>query len=128
MTRSTWGVAAAVVVAAVLLLAGVSKLARPAQWREQAAGLGVPVLIAAATPLLEIALGATLLVQWQRHAVAWGAVVLFAVFTALLCVRLAQGQRPPCACFGALSSRPIGAGHLARNAGFIALAVLAAVL
>ena len=122
------GVVAAVVVAAVLLLAGVLKLARPSEWRTQAAGLGVPQVLAATVPFVEIGLGAALLVQWQRHAVAWVAVALFAAFTALLGLRLAQGRRPPCACFGSLSSRPIGAVHIVRNIGLLAMGVLAATL
>ena len=115
-------------VAAVLLVAGVLKLARPNEWRTQAAGLGVPVVVAAVVPFVEIGLGATLLVQWRRHIVAWIAVALFVAFTALLGLRLAQGQRPPCACFGSLSSRPIGAPTIVRNAVFLAIAVLAAIL
>lgn len=128
MSSSDAGIVAAVVVAGVLLVAGVLKLAQVANWRAQAAGLGVPALVATALPFVEIALGAALLVQWQRHAVAWAAVALFVAFTALLGLRLAQGQRPPCACFGALSARPIGAVHMARNVGFIAIGVLAATL
>ena len=120
------GIGAAVAVAVVLLVAGVSKVAQPGQWRSQAAGLGVPRLIAVAVPLVELLLGALLLVQLQRPVVAWCAVGLFVAFTVLLTVRLAQGQRPPCACFGSLSPAPIGPGHIARNAVFIALAVVAA--
>lgn len=128
MSGSAWGIAAAAVVAGVLLLAGVQKVARPTEWRTQSAGLGVPSNVGNVVPFVEIALGAALLVQWQRHAFAWAAAGLFAIFTGLLALRLSQGQRPPCACFGALSSRPIGAGHLARNVAFIATAVLAATL
>lgn len=120
------GTVAAVAVAAVLLVAGVSKLAQPAQWRSQASGLGVRAVVAAAVPFVELTLGALLLVQWQRAVVAWGAVALFVAFTALLVLRLAQGLRPPCACFGSLSSKPIGPGHVVRNAAFIALAMVAA--
>lgn len=128
MSQHTAGVIAAVLVAGVLLLAGVSKVAQPAMWRAQAVGFGVPQLLATVTPFVEMGLGALLLVQMQRHVVAWLAVVVFAVFTALLVLRLAQGKRPPCACFGSLSSKPIGPGHLLRNAVFIGLAVLAATL
>ena len=120
------GIAAGVVVAAVLLLAGVLKLARPTEWRAQAAGLGVPTLVATMVPFVEIGLGAALVAQWQRHPLAWSAAALFGAFTALLLTRLAQGRRPPCACFGAISSRPIGVAHLLRNAVFIAMAVVAA--
>jgi hypothetical protein len=49
---------------------------------------------------------------------------LLVAFTALLMVRLLQGRRPPCACFGALSSKPIGWGNVARNAVFLALAAV----
>lgn len=122
------GVMASVAVAAVLLVAGVGKVASPAAWRTQAAGMGVAGPIAAVVPFVELLLGALLVVQVQRHVFAWAAVVVFAVFTALLALRLAQGRRPPCACFGSLSVRPIGPGHLARNAVFIAIAVLAATL
>ena len=128
MSQHAVGVVAAVLVAGVLLVAGVSKVASPARWRVQAAGLGVPSLLARITPFVELGLGALLLVQVQRHAVAWLAVALFGVFTALLVVRLAQGKRPPCACFGSLSSKPIGPGHVVRNVVFIGLAVVAATL
>lgn len=90
--------------------------------------MGVATVVAAVVPFVELLLGALLLVQFQRHAVAWAAVGLFVLFTALIALRLAQGQRPPCACFGSLSVRPIGPGHLVRNAAFIAIAVLAALL
>lgn len=128
MSQSTLGVVAAILTAAVLLVAGVSKLARSAEWRSQAAGLGVPNVLAGVVPYVEITLGALLLVQVQRHVMAWFAVAVFSAFTVLLVARLAQGQRPPCACFGSLSSKPIGLGHVARNAVFIVVAVLAATL
>jgi len=125
---SAWGVAAAVGVAAVLLVAGVTKVAEPGEWRTQSTGLGVRWPLARLVPFVELVLGALLLVQVQRHVVAWCALVLFLAFTALLVVRLAQGRRPPCACFGSLSAEPIGPGHVVRNSLFIALAVMAAVL
>lgn len=121
-------VMAAVVVGCVLLVAAVSKLARPAQWRAQSAGLGVPWVVAVVVPFVELALGALLLVQLQRQLAAWGAVVLFVAFTALLARRLSQGQHPPCACFGSLSAKPIGPGQLVRNAVLIVLALTAATL
>lgn len=128
MSRSGVGASAAVVVAIVLLVAGVSKLARPSLWRTQSSGLGVPLVIAGAVPFVELGVGALLMVQLQRHAVAWVAIALFVAFTAMLLVRLAQGRRPPCACFGSLSSKPIGAGHVVRNLVLICLSTLAALL
>ncbi len=128
MDRSTIGAIAAVVLAAVFLLAAVTKLARPTEWRAQASDLGVPAVLVPVVPFVEAALGALLLVQWHRHVVAWCAAVVLAAFTGLLVVRLAQGRRPPCACFGSLSAKPIGPGSVARNVLFIAVAVLAATL
>jgi len=128
MGRSAWGVLAAVAVAAVLLVAGVSKVGRPRDWRNQSEGMGVPWPVARAVPFVELGLGALLLLQVQRHVVAWLALALFVAFTGLLVLRLAQGRRPPCACFGSLSVRPVGPGNVARNGVFIALSLAAALL
>ena len=48
-------------------------------------------------------------------------------FTTLLVLRLLQGRRPPCACFGAWTTKPIGWGNVVRNAGFLALAAALAI-
>lgn len=128
MSRSLFGVVAAVLVALVLLLGGVTKVARMGEWRSQSDGIGVPWALALFVPFAEIGLGAMLLVQLQRHVVAWFAVALFTAFTALLLLRLSQSRRPPCACFGSLSSKPIGPGHIARNLVLIAIALAAAML
>lgn len=120
------GAFAAVVVAAVLLLAAITKLARPDEWRSQAAGLGVPSLVVSAVPFVEAVLGGLLLVQFERDVVAWLAAALFGAFTVLLVANLVRGRRPPCSCFGAWSTRPIGWGSVVRNLVFVALAVVAA--
>ena len=128
MDRADLGALAAVVLGAVFLVSAVAKLARPAQWRSQAAGMGVPGWLAAPVPFVEAVLGALLVAQVQREVVAWLAVALLVAFTGLLALRLAQGRRPPCACFGSLSTKPIGPGHLVRNACFVALGLCAALL
>ena len=128
MSAHTVGVIAALVIAVVLLVSGVAKLAGQATWHTQSSGLGVPWPVARVVPYVEVVLGALLLVQWQRHVVAWLAVTLLTAFTVLIVVRLAQGSRPPCACFGSFSSRPIGPLTLVRNGELIAVAVVAAVL
>jgi hypothetical protein len=61
--------------------------------------------------------------QVARRAVAIAAAALLVAFTALLIVRLSQGRRPPCACFGSLSSKPIGWIDVARNTLLLAIAV-----
>ena len=119
------GTLAAVALGAVFLFSAVTKLAAPAQWRAQSANLLAVPGVAVTLPYVEAALGALLVAGWQRTVVAAAAAVVLVAFTVLLVVRFSQGRRPPCACFGALSARPIGWGHVLRNAVFIALAVVA---
>ncbi len=119
------GRTAAVVLGLLLVAAGGGKLASPT-WPRQAAELGAPALAAPVVPWIELALGAALLVGvWLRPA-AIAAGVLLLAFTALVAVRLKQGRRPPCACFGGRSTRPIGAWTVLRNLSMLALAVVAA--
>lgn len=122
------GVVAAVVTGLVFLVAAVTKLAAPDAWRAQATDLGVPVAVAAAVPYVEAVVGSLLLVQFQRVVMAWCAVALLTAFTVLLVVRLAQGRRPPCACFGSLTPKPIGPASVVRNVVFVVVALLAATL
>jgi uncharacterized membrane protein YphA (DoxX/SURF4 family) len=114
---------AGVVLGAVLLLSGAAKLAAGPRWAAQAAALGSPDVAIPVVPWLEIGLGALLVVGVWRAAVALAAAAMLIVFTGLLVVRLAQGRRPPCACFGAWSARPIGLGSVVRNVVLIALAL-----
>jgi hypothetical protein len=123
---STAAFVASIVVGAALVLAGASKLAARDTWPSQARGLGAPDLVIPLLPWLEIVVGASLIAQVARPEMATIAIALLLAFTALLVVNLRQGRRPPCACFGAWSAKPIGAGHIARNLALIALAVIAA--
>ncbi len=118
-------IGASIVLGVVVLVAGASKIAAGPEWPVQARGLGAPAITIPLVPWIEIAIGAVLVVQIARPAAAAAAIALLAVFTALIVMQLAQGRRPPCACFGAWSAKPLGAGHVARNAALIALGVLA---
>jgi uncharacterized membrane protein YphA (DoxX/SURF4 family) len=113
------------VVGVALGTAGIFKLFSP-QWLVQASMLGVTPAIARLVPWVEVGLGACLVADLGRRVVALLAVALLAAFTSLLAWRIAQGIRPPCACFGRLSTRPVGPATLARNALLIALAIVAA--
>lgn len=108
----------------VFLIAGGAKLAA-STWPEQARQLGAPRLVIPFVPWIEIVAGALLCAQLARPIPAAIALAMLVVFTALLVLRLAQGQHPPCACFGSWSARPLGWRHLVRNAVLIALAVVA---
>lgn len=88
--------------------------------------MGVSGLIAAAVPMVELSLGALLVTQVRRTWTAWGATALIAAFTTLIVVHLSHGRRPPCACFGAISRRPLGWGSVVRNGVLLALATVAA--
>ena len=116
---------AGVVLGAVLLVSGAAKLAAGPRWAAQAAALGSPAVAVPVVPWLELGLGALLVSGVWRAAVALAAAAMLGAFTVLLVLRLAQGRRPPCACFGAWSTRPVGLGSVARNVVLIALALLA---
>jgi Methylamine utilisation protein MauE len=120
-------VIASVVLGAVMLLAGGSKLASRT-WPTQAADLAVPRLVAGIVPWLELALGAGLVVQLSGRLFGIATALLITVFTAKLIVLLRRGQRPPCACFGGRVPRPISWLSVARNAALIGWSVGVAVL
>ncbi len=118
---------ASIVVGVAFLVAGGSKIAAGPSWPAQARGLGAPGWTIPIVPWVEIAVGALLIVQAAKPWPAVAALVLLVVFTASIVNSLAHGRRPPCACFGAWSAKPIGAGHLVRNGVLIVLTVVALV-
>jgi uncharacterized membrane protein YphA (DoxX/SURF4 family) len=120
----TVGVIASILLGAVFLLAGASKIAAGASWPRQARELGAPAFVAPLVPWVEIVIGALLVSQIAKSVVALAAIVVLVTFTALIVLRLAQGKRPACACFGAWSATPIGPIDVARNLALIALAVV----
>ena len=118
-------IAASIVVGLVFLVAGASKIAAGPEWLVQARGLGAPAVTIPLVPWIEIAIGAVLVVQVARQPAAFAATAMLVVFTVLIVMQLEQGRHPPCACFGAWSAKPLGAGHVARNVALIALGILA---
>jgi len=119
------GLVASFLLGFVFLVSGASKIAAGPAWPEQARGLGAPSFVVPVLPWFEIVLGAVLVMQVVPVLAAVTALVVLVLFTALIARRLAQGQHPPCACFGTLSTKPLGRGHVIRNVGFMALAVAA---
>lgn len=119
-------VVASVLVGAVFLLAGGAKIAAGPGWQAQTRGLGVPAGAVSFLPGLEIGIGALLCAQLARPAPALIAVAMLLAFTGLVSLRLAQGQHPPCNCFGSWSAKPLSWRDVARNVALIALAVIAA--
>ena len=120
----TLAFAAGLVLGIAFLAAGAAKIASGSLWAQQAKAIGAPALSVAVVPPLEIVIGALLCTRAAPEIVAAIALALLAMFTTLITVRLAQGKRPPCACFGSWSARPLGWRHLLRNLVLIALAVV----
>ncbi|MCX6519311.1 MAG: DoxX family membrane protein [Actinobacteria bacterium] len=110
----------------VFVVAGASKVARGREWPVQAAELGAPRPVALVVPWWEMTVGALLVAGLGSPWAAIAALVTLIGFTAAIVVQLRRGRHPQCACFGAWSTAPLGGRHVARNAGFAALAVLAA--
>ena len=119
--------AAALVLGALFIGAGVSKVALGGAWPAQAARLGTPRLVAVAVPWVEIVVGAAVAARLGMPWPSVAALALLVAFTTLLVTRLAAGDHPPCACFGAWSTRPLSWTHVARNAALMALAIVAIV-
>ena len=110
---------AALVLSGVLSWAGVAKLARPRTTAASFAALGVPG--ARVMPAVELLVAAALAVWPPVGAPA--AAALLGAFGVVLVRAMRRGVG--CACFGASSSQPVGARELVRNAGLLALAVVA---
>lgn len=119
---------AGVALGALFVVAGVTKIAAGERWWMQADDLGVPRPAAAAVPWLEIAIGTTLAFRVGMPWPALVAIALLLAFTVFIVVRMRDGQRPPCACFGVWSVAPLSGWHVARNVAMIALAVVTLVL
>jgi len=108
----------------VMCIAGGSKVAMGKRWPVEAQALGAPKAIAPIVPWIEIALGALLIVQIAPEVAGALSLALLVTFTLLIVRQLQKGHRPVCACFGSWSSKPLSGKHVARNAGFIALALI----
>jgi uncharacterized membrane protein YphA (DoxX/SURF4 family) len=113
---------ASVVLGVAMLVAGGAKLASRT-WPADARGLGAPGWSVPVVPWVELVLGALLVVGVLRPLVAIATALLLIAFTVLLSARLARGERPPCACFGRLSTRPISWWSVVRNLVLVGLAV-----
>ena len=125
MTASGLGYTAAVVVAAVFAVAGVTKLRDLGATARDFDRLGIPraEVFARMVPLAELSVTVLLLVVPPAGAIA--ALVTVAFFTTFLAGRLRAGVSAPCACFGASSRAPLSGLEIARNLGLLALGGLA---
>lgn len=116
-------------VGAVFVFAGVTKIALGPDWQVQARNLGVPqitVRFVRFIPWLEIVIGLGLIARVVSGVINTVALIMLISFTALIIGQLMHGRRPPCACFGRRSTRPIGWSNVTRNMVLIALVLVAA--
>jgi uncharacterized membrane protein YphA (DoxX/SURF4 family) len=117
--------AATLLLGVAFLMAGAAKLAS-AGWPAQADAMGAPRPVARVLPVVEIVLGALLLVGLGEPWTVLVAAVLLLGFTGVLVLRLTQGRRVPCACFGT-TRRPISWWTVGRNVALLAVAGIALV-
>jgi UDP-N-acetyl-D-glucosamine dehydrogenase len=87
--------------------------------------MGVRRPLALVVPWYEIALGAVLISGLLSPWAEILAALTLVAFTVVIVQRLLDGSRPPCACFGSRSNKPLGRRHVARNLGLLAVAALA---
>ena len=92
---------------------------RPGSWARRSRSATV-------VPGVELVLGAALVTGVAMPIPALTAIVVLVAFSVVIARQLVDGRHPPCACFGAWSTRPLGEGHLMRNAGLVVVAVIAA--
>lgn len=114
------------VVGAVFVYAGVSKMLSGREWSRSAARLGVVAPLAYLVMVAEMVIGLGMVLgdAWRTGFLVAGAVLLVA-FTSLLAKHLRAGNRPPCACFGGSSQRPIGVRDVVRNVSLLVLVFVA---
>jgi uncharacterized membrane protein YphA (DoxX/SURF4 family) len=130
--RPSFGTAARLILAGVWIAAGASKATDlAASGRAVNAYRLMPFpavqVVGAALPLVEIALGALLLLGAATRVAAVASATLLAVFTASISSAWARGLSIDCGCFG--GSGQLGAGQspsygleIARDIGLLALA------
>ena len=116
---------AALAVGAAMLVASVGKQSSRS-WPVQARALGAPDWSIGVIPWIELVLGSALVGGLVPRIAGSATALLLAAFTAAIVRRLSQGERPPCACFGGRTGKPIGPWSVARNLALIALALTAA--
>jgi uncharacterized membrane protein YphA (DoxX/SURF4 family) len=95
--------------AAVFVVAALTKLADPARTRASLVGFGVPRAAWPLTGVLiasELAIAAALVPGASRFAAAVGALTLLTILTIAVGANLARGRAPEFHCFGRLSRGP----------------------
>lgn len=125
VTAARAGLSAAFAVSALAKLRDLRAFADSLERFGSSGHFGVRGALVPLVPVLEGACGVSLLLLWSSPWPAWLALALLGAFTAAVLGNLVRGRRPPCPCFDPRAERPISGATLVRNAGLLALAVLA---
>ncbi len=120
-----------VVLAAIFIVAGASKIGHANLFAAQIAGFkllpqAVIAPMALGLPFLEILLGGYLLLGLFTRTSAWIAVVLLALFDAAIASAVVRGMTVSCGCFGPNDATVTTWAEVARDAIFVVLAVIVA--
>ena len=111
-----------IALSAIFGVAGVTKLIDPHGTRDAVKNFGAPEPLAPALaivlPVVELLIGAGLLVAATAGASALAALLVLGLFVVAIGVNLARGRTHDCHCFGQIYSRPLGWPTLARNVVF----------
>lgn len=113
--------ACAAIVGATLALAGAGKVMSWNQWLANARRQHLWKTVALALPVLELVLGAALVVLKPTPTILGLATLLLVVFTSFLAMQVLTKSQVPCACFGVNVNRPPSWRDVMRNLALIAL-------
>jgi hypothetical protein len=119
---------AAIVVGAVFLLAGASKVVNMSQWLRDANSQAVWKPVAVVIPFVELILGGCLVGLPVSPIVLGLSTALLLVFTAFLIAQIRVSSDVPCACFGSFLRRPPSGKDVLRNVALMALLFVSAAL
>jgi uncharacterized membrane protein YphA (DoxX/SURF4 family) len=121
-----------VVIGAIFIVAGVSKLGHADVFAAQIAGFRLlPQVVippmATVLPFLEILLGGYLILGLFTRTAAWIAVAFFAAFDAAIASAVVRGMTVSCGCFGPNDTTVTTWAEVARDFVFVVLAIIVAV-
>jgi peroxiredoxin len=119
--------ASRLLLAAVFLLAGATKLVDAEGLRKALREFGLPPKLAPPAavllPVLELTVAVALIPTSLAWYGAWGAVALLTVFLIAVGIAMLRGLKPDCHCFGQLHSATVGRPLLIRNSALAGCAV-----
>lgn len=116
----------AAIVGVVFCFAGAMKTTAWQQWRTDAARQRLWTPIAFVIPVIELVLGAVLIVFAPSPNALGLATLMLVVFTSFLAIQVLTKSTVPCACFGVRSSRAPAWRDVGRNGLLIALLFVSA--